>query len=90
MKKCVTPGCLNEIGERSITSLCKGCYAYIYNNQKRTPKQLTARASTLSLYQSRLGFLLPQKSTSGPTLRLLVPPGQVKKYRRRTKYKEAV
>lgn len=91
MKICVTPGCDNEIGERSITCLCKGCYSYIYTNQKRTIPQLTKHSNKIKLFQSRLNFILPaghSKTSKEPTLRLLVAPGQVKKYRKRSKYKD--
>jgi len=87
-KVCVTPGCGLEIGERSITCLCKACYSYIYTNQKRTTKQLVQRSIKIRLFQSRLNFILPstgnEKSHNQPEL--LVMPGHVKKYRRRSRH----
>jgi len=95
---CATPGCSEIVGERSITGLCKACYSYIYINQKRSAKQLVQRARKIQLFQSRLGFLLPAQvellntntvgAHAGQPQKLAVMPGQVKKWRRRSKFKK--
>ncbi len=87
---CVTPGCNEDVGERSITQLCKSCYAYIYNWGKKSPGDLIKRAHKLNLYESRMQFLLPPSvkliNTNESTKSTLnVMPGQVKKYRLKTK-----
>lgn len=90
---CVTPGCIGEVGDRSITGLCSPCYSYIYSNQKRTPRQVLARAHKMQMYQSRLNFLLPapvemiRPKPGTPHPELVVIPGHVKKWRRKNKNK---
>lgn len=89
-RSCATPGCGNEIGERSVTCLCPTCYSYIYSNKKRTPRQLVQRSHKIRLFASRLEFILPDyefRASKTTPNRLLVLPGEVKKYRRRSKNK---
>lgn len=94
MKKkltCVTDGCQNEIGAGSITGLCKNCYSYIYNWQKRDAKDMVKRAMHMRLCETRMNFILPKNKVriigSKEPQQLAVLPGHVKKYRKRTKYK---
>ena len=89
--RCETDGCSNEIGERSITGLCKQCYAYLYNMQKHDNHYLVKRAMQIRLWENRLNFLLPRNKVrvigSKKPRQLAVLPRQVKQYRKRTKYK---
>lgn len=87
---CATPGCREVVGEQSITRLCKACYSYVYNNNKRSPRQLVQRSHKIRLFASRLNFILPDyefRATKTTPNRLLVLPGEVQKYRRRTRHK---
>lgn len=89
--QCVTHLCPGEIGEGSITGLCTRCYSSIYTWQKRSKADIVKRAMTLRLYEARMNFMLPAKvrilSGDNKYEPLAVMPGQVKKYRKRTKYK---
>lgn len=92
---CATLGCSGKISERCITGLCARCYSSIYNWTKRSARDRVARAITLQLYEARLSFLIPADKIkvlrpSRKVEPLVVLPGQVKKYRKKTRSKYKV
>lgn len=90
---CAVDGCPNKVGEKSVTGLCKSCYASLYTwLNKRTARDRVLRAQKLKLWETRLCYALPDDKIQFLTTKkkyqpLVVVPGKVKAYRKRSKYK---
>ena len=87
---CATLGCTGKISDRCITGFCTRCYSAIYNWTKRSQREQIARAVTLQLYEARMAFLIPENKVKilRPVRKvepMVVLPGQVKKYRKKTR-----
>lgn len=90
---CSVENCNGVIGDQSITGLCPRCYSSLHSWQfKKNARERVARANALNLYINRLMYLLPDDKVELLNQRkkykpLAILPGQVKKYRKKTKYK---
>jgi hypothetical protein len=92
---CATRDCPGEVGEKSITGLCKQCYSSLrYSIKNHNRAQRLERAENLLRYSERLNFLLSESDVKALSQRprakyqtLAVLPGNVKAYRKRKKYK---
>lgn len=91
-RPCTVDGCKGVIGDNSITGLCPNCYSSLLGWGKKNIRDKVQRANRLNLYVNRLMYLLPDDKIQMLTTRkkytpIVVMPGQVKKYRKKSKYK---
>jgi len=94
-RDCATAECIGKVGDKSITGLCKKCYSSLYSWGKRSQHDLLNRVQALHLYENRMNFLMTKNKLKiirprKTPLPLAVLPGECKRYRMRTKYKNVV
>lgn len=86
-RKCHTPNCNGDVGERSKIGLCHKCYSAIHYWHKKKPKALIARAQQLQILRGRMDLMMPTATSTmpykKPTEALEFMPGEFRKGKRR-------